>query len=110
MALNNNNNNKYNTYSSIQVGKVNKNIPGRGLPPKISWNNTQELVGCGRKVWKFLVPPRPLKYWFSIRVSSISSFSMEILVFDVLFDHFEFRDRYGDVGHHLLVQDAPIFI
>ena len=29
---------------------------------------------------------------------------------DQLFVNFELRDRYGDVGHHLLVQDAPSFI
>jgi hypothetical protein len=28
---------------------------------------------------------------------------------DMLFVNFELRDRYGDVGHHLLVQDAPSF-
>jgi hypothetical protein len=35
---------------------------------------------------------------------------MTILVFDLFFVKFEFRDHYGDVGHHLLVQDAPSFI
>jgi hypothetical protein len=34
----------------------------------------------------------------------------EILMSDVFFDDFELRDRYGDVGHHLLVQDAPSFM
>jgi hypothetical protein len=29
---------------------------------------------------------------------------------DVFFVKFELRDRYGDIGHHLLVQDAPSFI
>jgi hypothetical protein len=29
---------------------------------------------------------------------------------DVFFVDFEFWDRYGDVGHHLFVQDAPSFI
>jgi hypothetical protein len=29
---------------------------------------------------------------------------------DVFFVDFEFRDSSGDVGHHLLVQDAPSFI
>jgi hypothetical protein len=38
------------------------------------------------------------------------SFFVEILMSDLFFGNFEFRDRYGDVGHHLLVQDAPSFI
>jgi hypothetical protein len=38
---------------------------------------------------------------------TISSLSIEICVFDMLFDNFELRDRYGDVGHYLLVQEAP---
>ena len=37
------------------------------------------------------------------------SFCVEIVMSDV-FVNFELRDRYGDVGHHLLVQDAPSFI
>jgi hypothetical protein len=37
-------------------------------------------------------------------------FFVEILTSDVFFVNFKFRDRYGDVGHHLLVQDAPSFI
>jgi hypothetical protein len=32
------------------------------------------------------------------------------VVFDNLFANFELQDHYGDVGHHLLVQDAPSFI
>jgi hypothetical protein len=38
------------------------------------------------------------------------SFFAEILMSDVFFVIFELRDRYGDVGHHLLVQDALSFI
>jgi hypothetical protein len=38
------------------------------------------------------------------------SFFVEILTSDVFFVKFELRDRYGDVGHHLLIQDAPSFI
>jgi hypothetical protein len=37
------------------------------------------------------------------------SFCVEIVMSDV-FDNFELRDCYGDVGHHLLVQDTPSFI
>jgi hypothetical protein len=50
---------------------------------------------CGCKVWKFLVPPHLL---------------IEILVFDMFFDNLDVRDHYGDVGHHILVQDAHRFI
>jgi hypothetical protein len=32
------------------------------------------------------------------------------LMYDVFVVKFELRDRYGDVGHHLLVQDAPSLI
>jgi hypothetical protein len=38
------------------------------------------------------------------------SFFVEILMSDMFSVNFELRDRYGDVGHHLLVQDAPSFI
>jgi hypothetical protein len=42
------------------------------------------------------------------------SFFVEIFVemsmSDVFFVNLELRDRYGDVGHHLPVQDAPSFI
>jgi hypothetical protein len=38
------------------------------------------------------------------------SFFFEILMSDVLVVNCELRDRYGDVGHHLLFQDAPSFI
>jgi hypothetical protein len=38
------------------------------------------------------------------------SFFVEILMSEVFFVNFELRDRYGDVGHRLLVQDAPSFI
>jgi hypothetical protein len=37
------------------------------------------------------------------------SFFVELSMSDVFFVNFELRDRYGDVGHHLLVQDAPSF-
>jgi hypothetical protein len=37
------------------------------------------------------------------------SFCVEIVMSDV-FDNFELRDCYGDVRHHLLVQDTPSFI
>jgi hypothetical protein len=38
------------------------------------------------------------------------SFFVEMLMSDVCFVNFELRDRHGDVGHHLLVQDAHSFI
>jgi hypothetical protein len=41
---------------------------------------------------------------------TISSLSIERCVFRTLFVNFELRDHSGDVGHHLLVQDAPSFI
>jgi hypothetical protein len=37
-------------------------------------------------------------------------FFVEILMSDLLFVNYELRYGNGDVGHHLLVQDAPSFI
>jgi hypothetical protein len=42
--------------------------------------------------------------------ASSGSFFVEILMSNVFFVNFELRDRYADVGHHLLFQDAPSFI
>jgi hypothetical protein len=38
------------------------------------------------------------------------SLFVELLMSDVLFVNFELRGSYSDVGHHLLVRDAPSFI
>jgi hypothetical protein len=72
----------------------------------------------GARSWKLLVPPhlaigilvsdRFVCLFFFV-CFEISSLSFEILVFGTYLVNFELRDRHGDVGHNLLVRDAPSF-